>query len=129
MKIQANGGAIQSIHQIASQTSPVKSIRQDGVESFSTVLDRTLEQSGEVKLSKHAALRLEARQIHLSQEQMGKLRSAVDKAAQKGVKDSLVVMDEVAFVVNVGARTVITAVNTTELKDNVFTQIDGAVFA
>ena len=59
---------------------------------------------------------------------MQRLKNAVDKAYSKGIKDTLIVMDEVAFVVNVNARTVITAVNQGELKENVFTNIDGAVF-
>jgi len=57
------------------------------------------------------------------------MNEAVNKASTKGVKDSLVIVDNMAFVVNVKSRTVITAVNNNELKDNVFTNIDGAVFA
>jgi len=53
---------------------------------------------------------------------------AVDKADAKGVKDTLIVMDRIAFVVNVKNRTVITALNSSEMKENVFTNIDGAVF-
>lgn len=79
-------------------------------------------------MSKHAELRMEARNIKLDENQVERLKSAVDKASTKGVRDTLVVMDDIAFVVNVNARTVITAVNQNELKENVFTKIDGAVF-
>jgi len=51
------------------------------------------------------------------------------RSGRKGSKDSLVLIDDIAFVVNVRNRTVITAVNSNELKENVFTNIDGAVFA
>ena len=69
------------------------------------------------------------RHRYFTQVQHKKLVDAVDKAGSKGVKDTLVVMDKMAFVVNVRNRTVITAMNSGELKDNVFTNIDGAVFA
>ena len=72
---------------------------------------------------------MQTRNIQLTQTQKDKISQAVNKAEEKGVKDSLVLMDNVAFVVNVKSRTVITAVNSSELKDNVFTNIDGAVFA
>ncbi len=125
-----NNRPIQSIHQVAAPAKPVaKSPIQGRGIDFSSILHQTLDESREVKMSKHASMRLQARNINLDQDQVERLKSAVDKASTKGVKDTLVVMDEVAFVVNVRARTVITAVNQDELQDNVFTNIDGAVFA
>ena len=56
-----------------------------------------------------------------------KINQAVDRASEKGVKDSLVIVDDMAFIVNVKNRVVVTAVNNEELKKNVFTNIDGAV--
>jgi flagellar operon protein len=73
-------------------------------------------------------MRIESRNIELDSSRVERLKNAVDKASTKGVRDTLVVMDDMAFVVNVNARTVITALNQNELKDNVFTHIDGAVF-
>jgi flagellar operon protein len=73
-------------------------------------------------------MRLEARNISLDALRLEKLRTAVDRAQAKGVKDSLVVMEDVALLVNIPNRTVITAVKQSELKENVFTNIDGAVF-
>jgi flagellar operon protein len=55
------------------------------------------------------------------------MKEAVAKAESKGVKDTLVLMDDLAFVINTRNRTVITAVNSNELRENVFTNIDGAV--
>ncbi|HHW23187.1 MAG TPA: flagellar biosynthesis protein [Clostridiaceae bacterium] len=121
---------IQSIHQIVETRKPVsgKEIRSTG-DDFSSILNQKLREARDVKMSKHAMLRLEARNINLDANQVERLKNAVDKAQAKGVRDTLVVMDNVAFVVNVNARTVITAVNQSELKENVFTNIDGAVFA
>lgn len=120
---------IQSIQQIVESKKPApgKEVRNTGDE-FSSILNQKLEEARDVKMSKHAMMRLEARNINLDADQVERLRNAVDKASTKGVRDTLVVMDDVAFVVNVNARTVITAVNQSELKDNVFTHIDGAVF-
>lgn len=94
---------------------------------FESILKQKLTESGEIKFSKHAELRLQSRNITLTQAQKDKMKEAVDKAESKGVRDSLVLMDNLAFVVNVRNRTVITAANSNELKENVFTNIDGAV--
>ncbi len=124
-----NQRPITSIHQVAAPTKPITKARaQDVGTDFSSILEEKLSAGREIKVSKHAAMRLEARNITLDSTSMEKLKNAVDLASQKGVRDTLVVMDQVAFVVNVNARTVITAVNRNELKDNVFTNIDGAVF-
>lgn len=94
---------------------------------FDSILKQKLTESEEIKFSKHAEFRLQSRNISLTQTQRDKMKEAVAKAESKGVKDSLVLMDNLAFVVNVRNRTVITAVNSNELKENVFTNIDGAV--
>lgn len=96
---------------------------------FADVLKQKITENTDVKFSKHAELRLNMRNINLSSLQKEKIGTAINIAKEKGIKDSLVMVDNVAFVVNVKSRTVITAVNSNELKDNVFTNIDGAVFA
>jgi flagellar operon protein len=124
-----NSFPIKSIQQVsATNRQTVQKSGYDNESDFSAILNQKLSEGRDVKMSKHAAMRLEARNINLNSEQVERLKSAVDKASVKGVRDTLVVMDELAFVVNVGARTVITAVNKNELKENVFTNIDGAVF-
>ncbi len=90
--------------------------------SFSKMLEQRL-----LTFSNHAEQRLEQRGIRLQPEQLVKLSNAVDKAEQKGAKDSLLFMKDLAFIVNVKSRTVITALSGTAMKDNVFTQIDSAV--
>jgi flagellar operon protein len=95
---------------------------------FESILNEKLKENSGLKFSKHAEQRLQSRNISLTDAQKDKINKAVSRADEKGVKDSLVMMDNLAFVVNVKSRTVITAVNSNELKDNVFTNIDGAVF-
>lgn len=93
---------------------------------FGEFLKESME-SSDVKFSKHAELRLASRNINLSKEQKLKLGAAVTKADQKGIKDSLIMLDNVALVVNVKSRTVVTAMSNNEAKENVFTNIDGAI--
>ncbi|NLG87999.1 MAG: flagellar biosynthesis protein [Clostridiaceae bacterium] len=96
---------------------------------FAGILQKKLTDDREVKISKHARLRMEMRNLNLNDNQRAKLSDAVDKADAKGVRNTLVVMDNMALVVNVKNRVVLTAINGGELKENVFTNIDGAVFA
>jgi flagellar operon protein len=124
-----NNRPIQSISQyLKTVPAPTGERVKTSSDEFSNILNQKLSESRDVKISKHAALRLEARNISLDTLRLEKLRTAVDKAQAKGVKDSLVVMEDVALLVNIPNRTVITAVNQSELKENVFTNIDGAVF-
>ena len=112
-----------------SQVTPSKQNIPPASGDFGKILQDKIGSGSELKFSKHAESRLQTRNIQLSQSQKEKISQAVNKAEQKGVKDSLVLMDNLAFVVNVKNKTVITAVSSSELKDNVFTNIDGAVFA
>ena len=80
-----------------------------------------------LKLSGHAQTRLESRDIQLDAQAWERVMQGVEKAAQKGAKESLVMVDDVALIVSVKNRTVITAVDQSQLKENVFTNIDSAV--
>ena len=92
---------------------------------FSQILDGKLTK---LQFSQHAQNRLQSRNIRLSDEQMNKLAGAIDKAAAKGSKETLVLMENnLAFLVGVKDRTVITAVDGENMKENVFTNIDSAV--
>ncbi len=96
-----------------------------GVASFQQTLQKEQER---VKFSQHALQRLASRKIELDQSQLQRLEQAVGKAAQKGARESLVLMQpDLAFVVSVRNRTVITAVDGDSMKENVFTNIDSAV--
>jgi flagellar operon protein len=79
--------------------------------------------------SRHALARVERRGIELDAHTMQRLAEGVDRAARKGSRDSLVLVDGTAFVVSVSNNTVITAVGSEHMKDHVFTNIDSAVIA
>ena len=80
-----------------------------------------------VKFSGHAQMRLASRQITLSGDDVARLGMAMTRAAAKGSRDSLMLMDKTAYVVSVANRTVITAVAQDALKENIFTNIDSAM--
>ena len=82
-----------------------------------------------VRFSAHAARRLSGRGIEPGGEVISKLQSAVDKADAKGSRDSLVLIDSLAFIVAVRNRTVVTTFDIEQLKEDVVTNIDSAVFA
>lgn len=97
--------------------------------SFEEILKQKKEQTrtGSLKFSKHASMRLENRNINLTNEQNSRLESGVQKASEKGINESLVIVDSLAFIVNVPSKTVVTAMEQSEAGDNIFTNIDGAV--
>ncbi len=94
--------------------------------SFAQVLDQKLPAQG-VKFSQHAQDRLKARNINLSASDIARLEGAVNSVAQKGGKESLVMMGDAALVVSIKNRTVVTAMDRTQMQGNVFTNIDSAV--
>jgi len=80
-----------------------------------------------LKFSKHAGNRLAERNINLTDEQIERLENGVSKAGSKGIKESLVILDNYAFIVNTNNNTVITAMSQDYEEENIYTNIDGAV--
>ena len=128
---QLQNGRFVSIEQMTNQyldtagkSTPLNVSQPSGV-SVRQILEEKQAQTTELRFSKHANERLTSRNIRLSAEQKERLQGGVDKASQKGIRDSLVMVDNMAFIVNVTNRTVITAVG--EGDDKIFTNIDGAI--
>ena len=96
--------------------------------SFAQELESVLGRSS-LQFSKHAARRIERREISLSQETLSRLEQGTVRAAEKGSRASLVLVDDLAFIVNVATSTVVTAVDASHRQENVFTNIDSAVLA
>lgn len=94
--------------------------------SFEQILKEKVDERA-LKISRHAKMRMDTRDIKLDSSDIKRLNDAVDKAEKKGVRESLVLMDDKAFVVSIKNRTVITAIDGPSIKQNVFTNIDGAV--
>lgn len=129
MKIQNNG--FLSIEQLKDQYLPQKKSsapvqNQDGL-SFRELLQKQSDTGSEVKFSQHAAGRLADRNIELTETQMERLNEGAARAEEKGIRESLVIVDQLAFIVNIPNNTVVTAMNRSDTAENIFTNIDGAV--
>ncbi|MDD6656679.1 MAG: flagellar protein [Lachnospiraceae bacterium] len=107
----------------SQETSKSNSFQEALLEAMDSSRETTL------KFSKHATSRLADRNIELTKEQMDRLTEGTNKAGSKGIRDSLVMVDHLAFIVNIPKNTVITAMDQSQADENIFTNIDGAVIA
>ena len=115
-----------SIEQVNNQILNQKPVNNSANTSDLSFED-ILKSKQEIKFSKHASMRLSERNISLTAEQNQRLQNGVEAASEKGIKESLVLVDSLAFIVNVPNNTVVTAMDKKETNNNVFTNIDGAV--
>jgi flagellar operon protein len=97
--------------------------------SFASVLDEQVGSAQAPRFSRHALDRLSQRGIALDAPTVGRLTEGIGRAAGKGSRDSVVFVDRTAFVVSVRNNTVITAVDSGHMREQVFTNIDSAVIA
>ncbi|MDL2232227.1 flagellar protein [Ruminococcaceae bacterium OttesenSCG-928-L11] len=98
-------------------------------QSFREMLGQAVEQNSQksLTLSRHAMQRVEQRSIALSESDMQRMESALDKAQDKGITDTLIFMNNTAFIVNVPNKVVVTVVDGSEAQESIFTNINGAV--
>ncbi len=80
-----------------------------------------------LRFSQHALERMSNRGISFKPEDLAKLSEAVEKAAKKGSRESLILMGDNALIVSVKNKTVVTAMDRETMKENVFTNIDSTV--
>ncbi len=98
--------------------------------AFKTEFEKKLTdvtQDDGVKFSSHAIQRLFKRNIDIKPEEINRINQAVAKAQQKGSRESLVMVDDLALIVSVKNKTVITAMDRPSMKDQVITNIDSAI--
>ncbi len=110
-------------------SKPPQILTSDG-KRFDQILKEKLDElasKNNIKFSAHAKSRIESRGIELSDKDLQKMADAIDKAEEKGARETLILLKEDAFIVNIPNRTVITAVDKESLEENVFTKIDSAV--
>ena len=123
MNVNGNFSSIEQVTQTYLSNPKAVSVRESG-KTFEEVFK---EKSEGLRFSKHAGERLAMRNINLTDSQIQRLEEGTQKASKKGIKESLMIMDNMAFIVNVTNSTVITAMDQTEQRENIFTNIDGAV--
>ena len=92
--------------------------------TFKEIFDNKAENAN-ISFSKHASMRLNSRNLQLSNAQIKRVEDGIKRAEEKGIKDSLVLVDNIALLVNVKNKTVVTAIDNNSEK--VYTNIDGAV--
>jgi len=137
IKMQIKSSSFPSIEQVTGQYL-TKTKNTDGKSeqaSFLEILQQTqsniksspTDATQELKFSKHASERLMDRNISLTDEQLQRLEDGAQKASSKGIKESLVLLDNLAFIVNTKNNTVVTAMNQSSDAENIYTNIDGAV--
>jgi flagellar operon protein len=118
-------------HLTTGRTGPLqgtgRSIDRSRTESNGNLSFGDILNQQQLKFSHHAEQRLQQRGIQLMPDQLNRISDAVDKAAAKGAKDSLVLFKDIAMIVNVPNRTVVTAMDGNSMKEHIFTQIDSAV--
>lgn len=123
---------VQPVHPVGGIAAPsaTQTTRpSDTGDSFGKLLEQTVRDSQPIKFSAHAQNRLQHRQIALSDPQVARLEKGITSAADKGAESSLVLLDNLAFIVSVRNRTVVTALDSMQSNSHVFTQIDSAVIA
>ena len=105
--------------------------KEGAVSEFSKILENTAEGKpvhGGIELSTHAAKRLEERKIDFRGDEYIKVKDAIGKLKEKGSKNSLIVSDQAAYIVDVKNNKLITAVDKNSISENVFTKIDSTIF-
>ncbi|MCM8710976.1 flagellar biosynthesis protein [Clostridium sp. SYSU_GA19001] len=95
--------------------------------SFESILAKEINKKDSFSISNHAAERLRDRNIFLNESDMSKLNEGINKASEKGAKESLILYKDIVFVASIKNRTIITAVDKSSSKNNVFTNIDSVV--
>lgn len=135
---------IQTLEQLVPQTVKVRKPEPPGMgPSFKDTLDKIggttptnlgqinpqglVKPAEGVKFSNHAIERMKTRGINYSPEDINKIGDAVSRAAAKGSKDSLILMNDSALIVSVKNNTVVTVMDKNALKENVFTNIDSTI--
>lgn len=100
----------------------------DGL-SFNDMFTESVAQQEKLRFSAHAQERAQMRNIRLNENQLARLGDGVAKVSAKGSREALVLVDNVAAVVNVPNKTIITVTDTSSVRDNIYTNIDSAVIA
>ncbi|MFP4020058.1 MAG: TIGR02530 family flagellar biosynthesis protein [Halanaerobium sp.] len=119
---------IQPLRKSQQQNKAAQDKKKAESPSFKDILGEKMEGKDQLSFSKHARKRINSRSIPVSKAELDKLNSGVEKARDKGARDSLVMVNNVAYIVSVENNKVVTAVDEESMEDNVFTNIDSAVF-
>ena len=114
-------------NKVKPKATTIDPLKASGLESAFAKPETKIKASESVKFSNHALERMTSRGVSIKPEDLIKLNDAVERAAQKGSRESLVLMGENALIVSVKNRTVVTAMDREAMRENIFTNIDSTV--
>ncbi len=126
-RIQTVTTSIDSIRRIQRDTGKAGKTEPAQKTDFAELLNRAVERQSQLHFSRHVQQRLQQRQVNVDADQLQQLNQALQLAQQKGIRDSLVLTRDAAFIVNVPSKTVVTAMQRDAVAYRVFTNIDGAI--
>jgi flagellar operon protein len=124
-------GISRQLSDVSGQSQEKTAAAASQQSEFGTLFQKELDrqtQTQSVAFSKHAQARVEERGIDITPDLMDQLQGSLIRAQEKGATNILAMDAERAFIINVPNAKVITAMTQSEMKENVFTNIDGAVF-
>ncbi len=113
--------------EIVNRTGELKPQSKSEKESFNEVFKAELNGGDSIRFSKHAEARIYSRGIKMDAETVGRLVKAIEKAGEKGARETLILDKDSAYVVSVKNKTVITVFDKDSLRQGVVTAIDSAV--
>lgn len=124
-----NSGSLNRAMKVHKETSVAPQRKPHGTKAFARVLENvaTQQRDTDVKLSAHAQERLKQQNITISSQDIHRISDATEKARMKGSKESLILLRDLALVVSVKNKTIITAVDRTRQKERIFTNIDSTI--
>lgn len=122
-----NNGQLFPVEPIGQNQKSTNVTDKQNAATFKDLLEKTIQDKTSVKISYHAQQRLQQRNIVLDEKDMNALKNAMEKAEQKGARESLLLYKDMALITSIKNRTIITAVDSKSAGENVFTNIDSAV--
>lgn len=120
-------GKLHLIEDFQPYERKTKKAEEKSAVSFKEILGKQIDKKESFILSNHAAERLKQRNITFNEEDMRSINEGINKAEEKGCKDSLILYKNTALITSVKNRTIITAMDKDESKGNIFTNIDSVV--
>lgn len=126
MTYRINSGYLMPYEPVEHQLKESKTTTDKKV-AFKEILEQTTKNNQAVKISNHAQQRLQQRNIVLEEDDLEKLQKAIDNAGKRGAREAILFYKDTVFLTSIRNNTIITAVNSKEKEENIFTNIDSAV--
>ena len=118
---------VSNLKTLGNNPAKAKEKKEELFSDFKELLQKNLEKKDEVKISSHALKRLKERNLNMDNKEFAKIKKAITQLKAKGGKDSLVITDKAAYIVDVKNNTVVTAIDKKSINNNIFTKIDSTI--